>query len=63
MSALYRVTHQVVPKLSIQGRYGFYIGPELRVSEQPGLMCHPVLEFHWIEITYTGGKKVSVSCQ
>ena len=32
---LYRVTLQVVPKLSIQGRYGWYIGPESRVSKQP----------------------------
>ena len=24
----YRVTHQLVPKLYIQGRYGCYIGPE-----------------------------------
>ena len=29
------MTPQVVPKLSIQGCYGFYIGPELRVWEQP----------------------------
>ena len=29
------MTHKVVPKLSIQGRYGFYIGPESRVWVQP----------------------------
>ena len=29
------MTHQVVPKLLIQGPYGFYIGPELIVWEQP----------------------------
>ena len=29
------MTHQVVPKLSIQGRYGCYIGPEYRDWEQP----------------------------
>ena len=30
-----KVTHQVVPKLSIRGRYGFFIGPESRVWVQP----------------------------
>ena len=35
MALLYRVTNQFVPKLLIQGRYGYYIGPEARVSEQP----------------------------
>ena len=32
----YRSTHQVVAKLSIQGRYVFYIGPD-------NLMSHPVV--------------------
>ena len=31
----YRVTHQVVPKLSIQERHGCYIGPEYKTWEQP----------------------------
>ena len=35
MVLLFRVTHQFVPKLLIQGHYGYYIGPEARVSEQP----------------------------
>ena len=33
--SFYRMMHQVVPTLSIQGRYGFNIGPEPRVWEQP----------------------------
>ena len=32
---LYRVTHQVVPKLSIHGLCNSHTGPESRVWEQP----------------------------
>ena len=35
VSTRYRVTHQVVFKLSIQGHYNNHIGPESRVWEQP----------------------------
>ena len=41
---LYRVTRQVVPKLSAQGRYGCNKGPESRLWEQPDLSpCIPFL--------------------
>ena len=36
---MYRVTHQVVPKLSIQGWHGCCMGPEFWNN----LMCHPVV--------------------
>ena len=41
----YRVTHQVVPKLYIQGCYYFYIGPELRDCEQPDVSPCMVRKF------------------
>ena len=37
VKCVYSVTHQVVPKLSIQGLCNNHTGPELRVWEQPEL--------------------------
>ena len=37
----YRMTHQVVPKLSIQGQFYNHTGPESRVWEQPDVSVSP----------------------
>ena len=46
IQVLYRVKHQIVPKLLIQGQYGCCIGPESRVWEQPDVSPCKSSEFH-----------------
>ena len=47
------MTHQVVLKLSVQGRYGCYKGPESRVWEQPDVAPCTHVGFHNALIRYT----------
>ena len=56
---MYRLTHQVVPKVLVQGRNGCYIGPDSRVGEQPDVSpCRNVMS----DLSQSGVKLSGPEC-